>query len=65
METYAKASGYTADDSFDFYAITGDMVNWFAKEKIDAISVLLTDHTNTEWNKNWAGIEAVIKTYAQ
>ncbi len=62
---YAKASGYLAYKSFDFYATTGDMVNWLAKMKIPAISVLLTNHTDTEWTKNKAGIEAVIKHYAQ
>ena len=62
--TYAKASGYPANESFDFYEITGDMVNWLAKEKIPAISVLLTDHTNTEWEKNWKGITAVLESVA-
>ncbi len=62
--TYASAAGYPASEEFDFYEITGDMVNWLAKEKIPAISVLLTDHTNTEWEKNWKGIEAVLKSIA-
>ncbi|PIR68469.1 hypothetical protein COU49_00830 [Candidatus Nomurabacteria bacterium CG10_big_fil_rev_8_21_14_0_10_35_16] len=57
---YAKASGYTSYSEFDSYEITGDMVNWLAKEKIPAISVLLTDHNNTEWVKNQAGIEAIL-----
>lgn len=64
-KTYATASGYPANQSFDFYAITGDMVNWFAKKNIPAISVLLTNHSDTEWTKNKAGIEAVLKAYAQ
>jgi hypothetical protein len=62
---FAKASGYPAYQSFDFYKITGDMVNWFAKNKIPAISVLLTDHTSTEWTKNQAGVQAVLKYYAE
>jgi hypothetical protein len=65
MNAYARASGYPADESFDFYAITGDMVNWLAKEKIPAISVLLTNHKDVEWNKNKAGIEALIKYYSE
>jgi hypothetical protein len=64
-ETFATASGYGLADEFDAYTITGDMVNWMAKEGIPAISVLLTDHKNTEWAKNKAGIEAVLKTYAE
>jgi hypothetical protein len=62
---YAKASGYPAYNSFNFYEITGDMVNWLAKSKIPAISVLLTNHTDTEWTKNQKGIEAVLAYYAE
>jgi len=61
--TYAKASGYTSHEEFNSYAITGDMVNWLAKENIPAISVLLTTHDSTEWVKNQAGIEALLKHY--
>lgn len=62
---YAQASGYKAYESFDFYAITGDMVNWLAKDNIPAISVLLTTHEDTEWAKNRAGIEAMLAHYAE
>ncbi|MCF7815632.1 MAG: hypothetical protein K9M10_01755 [Candidatus Pacebacteria bacterium] len=62
---YAKASGYPAHESFDFYTVTGDMVNWLAKNNIPAISVLLTSHTDTEWDKNKAGIDAILKQYAE
>ena len=60
---YAKASGYKAYEDFDFYEINGDMVNWLAKVEIPAVSVLLTDHRSVEWNKNKAGIEAILKYY--
>ena len=60
---FAEASGYTAHEEFDYYEITGDMVNWFAKENIPAISVLLTNHTATELNKNKAGIEALLNYF--
>jgi hypothetical protein len=63
--TYATAAGYPSEAEFDAYAITGDMVNWMAKEGIPAISVLLSDHENTEWAKNRAGIEAVLNIYAE
>lgn len=62
---YGKASGYPAKAEFNFYEITGDMVNWFAKENIPAISVLLTNHTDTEWTQNKAGIDAVLNYYAK
>ena len=64
-KAYADASGYPAHESFDFYATTGDMVNWFAKKNIPAISVLLTNHTDTEWTKNQSGIQAIFAHYAQ
>ena len=64
-DIYAKASGYSSYKSFDFYPTTGDMVNWLAKKKIPAISVLLTNHTDTEWNKNNKGIDALLQHYAK
>jgi hypothetical protein len=63
--TYASASGYKPYETFNFYEITGDMVNWLAKNNIPAISVLLTNHTDTEWDKNLAGIQAVLQHYAK
>lgn len=63
MNLYSKASNYKANESFDFYATTGDMVNWLAKEKIPAFSVLLTNHTDSEWDKNLAGIKAMLAHY--
>jgi len=63
--TYGKASGYEVYKSFNFYEITGDMVNWLAKMNIPAISVLLANHTDTEWTKNEAGIKAVLDYYAK
>ncbi|MFA5386444.1 MAG: M14 family metallopeptidase [Candidatus Paceibacterota bacterium] len=63
--TYAIASGYKAYDSFDFYETTGDMVNWLAKKSIPAISVLLSNHEDTEWSKNLLGINALLKHYAK
>ena len=62
---YATASGYPAYESFNFYQITGDMVNWLAKNNIPAISVLLTNHTDTEWSKNQKGVEALLKYYSK
>lgn len=64
-DVFADASGYSAYQSFDFYEITGDMVNWLAKEGIPGISVLLTNHTDTEWNMNRDGVEAVLEYYAE
>lgn len=65
LDVFAKASGYKAYQEFNFYETTGDMTNWFAKNNIPAISVLLTNHTDTEWTKNKAGVEAILKHYAK
>jgi hypothetical protein len=65
MNVYAQASGYPAYEDFDFYEITGDMVNWLAKKNIPAISILLSTHEDVEWNKNKAGIDALLKHYAK
>lgn len=62
---FAQASGYPAYEEFNYYEITGDMVNWLAKEGVPAISVLLTNHTDVEWSKNRAGIEAVLEYFAE
>lgn len=64
-KAYASASDYPAHESFDFYATTGDMVNWLAKLNVPAISVLLTNHTDTEWSKNQAGVTALLNHYAK
>jgi hypothetical protein len=61
----AKASGYPANQSFDFYATTGDMTNWLAKIGIPAVSVILTNHSDTEWTKNLAGVKALLDYYAK
>lgn len=65
LDVFAKASGYKAYQEFNFYETTGDMTNWLAKNNIPAISVLLTSHTDTEWTKNKAGIEAILKHYTK
>jgi len=60
---YAAGSGYKEFQEFDFYEITGDMVNWMAKKEIPAISVLLSQHDQVEWSKNLAGIRMIIANY--
>ncbi len=62
---YADASGYPAFKEFNFYEITGDMVNWFAKNNIPAVSVLLSTHSDIEWSKNQAGILALFAHYSK
>jgi len=60
-EIYAQASGYPAHKDFDYYEISGDMTNWFAKNNIPAIGVVLTNSDDVEWDKNLAGVKAVLQ----
>jgi murein tripeptide amidase MpaA len=64
-DRFAEASSYPAYQEFNFYEITGDMVNWFAKEGIPAISVLLTTHTDVEWEKNKKGTIAFLNYFSE
>ncbi len=63
--TFSKASGYPAGSNFSAYKVTGDFVSWLAKEEIPAISVLLTNHQDVEWNKNKLGMEAMFSLYGK
>lgn len=63
--TFATAAKYPAEAEFNAYNLTGDMVNWMAKQGIPAISVLLSDYQNTEWTQNLAGVKAVLNAYAE
>ena len=64
-ETFATASGYETAAEFDAYQINGDMTNWLADRGVPAISVLLGNRTDTEWEKNRAGIQAVLAKLAE
>jgi len=64
-KAYASASGYTSNVQFDSYEITGDMVNWLASKEIPAISVLLKNHTDIDWEENKNGIETLLQYYSK
>jgi hypothetical protein len=64
IKAFSKGSGYPSYSSFDFYATTGDMTNWLAKIGVPAISVLLTNHTDTEYDKNLGGLKAILDYYS-
>ena len=65
MNTYASAAGYPSVDVFDSYEITGDAEGWLASINIPAITVELSTHEGIEWNKNLAGLKAVLGQYTQ
>jgi predicted deacylase len=63
MSTYATAAKYPAVKSFDAYPITGDSEGWLASINIPAITVELATHQSVEWNRNLAGITALLNLY--
>lgn len=63
LNLYADASGYPAVDTFGQYQVTGDATDWLASIGIPAISVELSTHENTDWQKNLAGIKALFEYY--
>lgn len=64
-DIYAKASGYPAYNNFASYQISGDMTDWFAKNNVPAISVLLSGFDDTERDKNLAGLKMLFQHYAK
>jgi hypothetical protein len=65
MNTYALAAGYPAVDVFDAYPVTGDAEGWLASIAIPAISVELSTHETIEWEKNLAGVQAMLDAYGK
>jgi hypothetical protein len=63
MNRYASAARYQAKPIFDAYPISGDVEGWLATVGIPAITVELETRNNTEWNRNLAGVQAVIQYF--
>lgn len=65
MNAYALAGGYGAVPSFDAYPITGDAEGWLASIGIPAVTVELETRTSTEWDRNLAGVNALLYMYGK
>jgi hypothetical protein len=59
---YSAASEYPVVPSLS-YEITGDASDWLTTQDIASIAVELTDHTGIEWERNLAGLLAVLDYY--
>jgi len=59
-EIYATSAGYPALDSFTSYEVTGDSTNWLALQNIPSIEVELTNHEETDFDKNLKGVLGVL-----
>lgn len=61
---YGVAAGY----EYGFitgYTITGDVADWLDSQGFPAIAILLSDYTATDWQKNLAGMQAVLLDVAR
>lgn len=65
MSAYAAAAGYKPVDTFDAYPVTGDAEGWLARVGIPAITVELATHEAVEFDKNLAGVKALMTRYAK
>lgn len=65
LNLYSDATGYTAVESFDAYPVTGDVEGWLASIGIPALTVELKTHEVIEWERNKAGIEALLRYFAE
>ena len=60
MNTYATASKYPAVNTFTAYVTTGAADDWLASIGIPAITVELSTHETIEFERNIAGVKAVL-----
>jgi predicted deacylase len=60
MNAYSKAGGYPAVKTFDAYGTTGAADDWLASMNVPAITVEMITHTTIEWEKNLAGVKAIL-----
>ena len=61
-ELYGSAADYPIYKLFDSYQITGDASDWLALQAIPAITIELKTHETVEWEKNLAGVTAVLNS---
>lgn len=62
-DVYGLAAGYPVYERFTAYAITGDAGDWLARISIPAITVELASHEGVDWQKNLAGMQALLRLY--
>jgi hypothetical protein len=60
LEQYATFSGYPAS-SFLAYPVTGDLAQWSEDLGIPTVEVELSDHADSEFERNLAGVLAILR----
>jgi predicted deacylase len=63
MNKYSLASGYKTATTFSSYEVTGDAGDWLSTIDIPSITVELSTHESIEWQKNLAGINALLNYF--
>jgi predicted deacylase len=63
-KTYSEASGYPIPGSFDHYEVTGDASDWLSLQGIPSITVELTNHNDTDFDRNLKGVFAVLENFS-
>jgi hypothetical protein len=64
-EIYGRASGYSVNDQFTAYPVTGDASDWLATQNIPSFTVELKTHSGTDWAMNLAGVLALLDYYGR
>ncbi|HFQ93356.1 MAG TPA: hypothetical protein ENK32_05070 [Anaerolineae bacterium] len=58
---YGRAAAYPVFERFTAYPVTGDASDWLAEQGIPSFTVELETHNQTEWRKNLAGVQALLR----
>lgn len=64
-EVFAAAADYPLYTNFGYYEVTGDAGDALAAEGIPALTVELTDWERLDWDRNLAGLLALLDELAQ
>jgi murein DD-endopeptidase MepM/ murein hydrolase activator NlpD len=60
-EILSSATGYPVpEEGWTGYPVTGDLSDYLAGEGVAAVVVELTDHESTEFERNLAGVQAIL-----
>jgi predicted deacylase len=58
---FGDAAGYPVRANFTSYPVTGDASDWLATQGIASVTVELKTHDALDWEKNLAGVTAVLQ----
>ena len=57
---YGEAAQYPVDNISSGYPVTGDAASWLAQQGIPSFTVELATHSTLDWERNLAGLQALI-----